>query len=299
MNARRALLDGENLTLKNWLRRRLRGEAFSQFAEALVFFAIGLVAIAALAFVPVCALFLNFGLDGTPELWLAAAATYVVLAQFAIVGARLTESSNNLAWQILFSGGTQLLTSAQALRKSFRAWRLARRDIEQVAEIVLWVFKQGRKARTREICAALPDVNVVRILPQLKEMPGVIWLTHRDEVIILSRVLRQELANLLKMIPTPTPEPEEEPAYEAREEPRSEAAKSEVVGWYQALDLPPFSTVEKVKRRYRELVKIHHPDTRHDQNTGAARKSEERIREINAAYHNILRNSAAPQGVTR
>ena len=47
-------------------------------------------------------------------------------------------------------------------------------------------------------------------------------------------------------------------------------------------------TVVEVKRRYKQLVKRHHPD-----HNGGAKAAEEKIKEINAAYHTLMRFMAS------
>ena len=51
----------------------------------------------------------------------------------------------------------------------------------------------------------------------------------------------------------------------------------------RALDLEPPLTLETVKRRYKELVKRHHPDA-----NGGDKSAEERFKEINQAYTTIV-----------
>src|ERR1700719_1429364 len=52
---------------------------------------------------------------------------------------------------------------------------------------------------------------------------------------------------------------------------------------YEILGIPREASAELVKRSYRRLVKIHHPD-RFPSGTAAQVEAEKRIREINAAY---------------
>ena len=52
---------------------------------------------------------------------------------------------------------------------------------------------------------------------------------------------------------------------------------------YEILGIPREASAELVKRYYRRLVKIHHPD-RFPSGTAAQAEAEKRIREINAAY---------------
>jgi hypothetical protein len=280
------------------------GESLSQLAEAAVFLGIGAVILAFLSLVPILFAYVAFPFD----FWPVAIAVYLLITALSTYGAWRTRHAFadsgvggrddlqlvfHFSYDILFNGGSQCLSAFQSLRKGLRTGRLAGRDLDQVAAIVLWVFERGRKAMTREICGALPAIEVVRILPQLQDLPGIIWLTHNREVIILSRSLRAELANLLGHVPKAAPLPEEPEPEIGGGDPIPEpevTVNDEVLQWYRALDLPPFAPLAAVKRRYRELVKIHHPDA--NPHRRANKASDERIRQINIAYHNILENSA-------
>lgn len=67
--------------------------------------------------------------------------------------------------------------------------------------------------------------------------------------------------------------------------------------YYKILDLPPTATEQEVKQAYRELVKVWHPD-RFTHDLKLQRRAEEKLKEINDAYHQIvayLNNSYARQ----
>jgi len=51
----------------------------------------------------------------------------------------------------------------------------------------------------------------------------------------------------------------------------------------RVLELTPPTTVEKIKTRYKSLVKRHHPDTH-----GGDKASEDRLKEINLAYQTLM-----------
>ena len=51
------------------------------------------------------------------------------------------------------------------------------------------------------------------------------------------------------------------------------------------LELTPPVTVASVKARYKELVKLHHPDA-----NGGDKSAEERFKVINAAYRTVLQS---------
>lgn len=54
------------------------------------------------------------------------------------------------------------------------------------------------------------------------------------------------------------------------------------IDYYKILKLPKNSSIDEVKKRYRELAKIYHPDINHSPD------AEEKFKEINNAYNKIL-----------
>jgi hypothetical protein len=175
-----------------------------------------------------------------------------------------------------------------------RAFRLLRLDVSQVAPIILWLWQKGAKAPTGEIYLQFPGLNTVRILPQLRDIPGVIWLPDPRGILLLSTEFRLELA---KAIGKPRPIPTSPPPFESESEPHREeeatpAQSDEIVAWYKTLGLPAYAPIQQVKRRYRQLAKIHHPDALAASRGGAKDRSDETMKRINIAYQNILQHSA-------
>ena len=65
----------------------------------------------------------------------------------------------------------------------------------------------------------------------------------------------------------------------------------EILKWYETLDLPPYSSIQAVKRRYRTMAKIHHPDVMGGvQETGDGR-IDDKMKQINTAYENIVKRT--------
>lgn len=52
--------------------------------------------------------------------------------------------------------------------------------------------------------------------------------------------------------------------------------------YYKILKLPKNSSIEEIKKRYKELAKIYHPDL------NPSKDAEEKFKEINEAYNKIL-----------
>jgi DnaJ domain len=293
--------------LNQWLRRRLRTEAWQQFFEGLVFLAIGL-GVVAIAF---CALLIFTGTAfGQVGGW-TIAVEFFSLAAVIFAGSYLTRAraeysggkkeSRFLAadvGDILFGAPGQLRLSINCFEKCLR---LRRCDFFRVGGILLWLFDRRHKATMREICAILAPDDVVRVLPQLRDIPGVIWLTYHHGVIMLSPELRREMATALKQATGPIPvreappveekPPENPPRFEEPAAAKDGSGSAEKIAWYVTLNLPPFAPLRTVKKRYRELVKIYHPDAIAGRRPGTRASSDEQIKRINEAYHNILENS--------
>jgi hypothetical protein len=194
--------------------------------------------------------------------------------------------------EIFFGAPEQLRLCIVAFE---RGLHLLSCDVPRVAVLLLWLFDRRHKARVEDICAdAAPDA--VRILPQLRDISGVIWLTYHHGVIMLSPELRWEMAIALNRIPDPIsvhvpPMEEIPPEPEAAFNFPGETGSAEKIGWYVTLNLPPFAPLSVVKKRYRELVKLYHPDAMAGRGPGARIASDEKIKGIIEAYNHILRNS--------
>jgi hypothetical protein len=170
-------------------------------------------------------------------------------------------------------------------------------DVPRVAEILLWLFDRRHKFPIEELSAKLSGPDAVRLLPQLRNISGVIWLTHRHGVVMLSPELRREIAIALNRIPEAQreedppwtePPPKSEPNFD---EAPADSESAEKIAWYLALGLPPFAPLSAVKKRYRQLAKIYHPDASAGLRPRTKMPSDEEIKKINAAYENILKNS--------
>jgi hypothetical protein len=203
----------------------------------------------------------------------------------------------NVVCELFYAGPSLYLASYDCLAKTSRLYRVLRHDLIDATKLILWLFDKGRKADVEEISKGFLGARAVRILPLLRDIPGVIWLTHRHGVIILSEELRFRLGHVLRQMPpsaTTAPPPEDEPGREQQDEQSNRqdyAGSAEQVAWYVTLNLPPFAPLSAVKQRYRQLVKIHHPDMAAARNK-RGEVSDEQFKRINNAYHNILKSSS-------
>lgn len=290
---------GGRLIIEKWLRRFCSRESLLQFASSAVLAIIGLgiVALTFLALLP------RSLLDNTNPLWIAAlAAVYLIPSTIyayrtrwgAEAATRMTfdssiTSATFLLWEILSAGPIFLVMAAQEFYKFVRLWRV---DFGPVSALLLWLFDEGGRASFAEISLAFPGLNAVRVLPQLRDIPGIHWWPDEGRI-SLGQSLRNTLIGLLHREPkrqakffeaTPKPPPRAEP-------PRPPLVPDETLSWYAALNLPPFATLQQVKVRYRKLAKIYHPDARARIASANNAASDEQMKRINEAYHNILKHS--------
>jgi len=190
----------------------------------------------------------------------------------------LFDAASDLGGEI-FSAGPKLLLRAEESFSKFI--RLARTDIPRAAEILLWLFDRRHKASVEEIAEAFPGVNIISVIPQFRDIPGVIWLVPRRGVILVSQELREELGRLCGRARRVAPEP---PPAEPRFRP-------EVLEWYEVLGLPAFASLQDVKKRYRQLAKQYHPDAAAGRGGLRTVNADESMKRINFAYHEILKSA--------
>ncbi len=197
-------------------------------------------------------------------------------------------SLTSLGWEFLSAGPILLVMSVQDLYRCVRLYQL---DVPQVSALLLWLYDKRGQASFAEICLNFPGLNAVRVLPQLRDVPGVNWWPE-DGKVSLSETLRQTFAQILgresKSAPfTYSSSSQERPHYQ---EPVAEVDK-EILAWYAALHLPLFATLQQVKSQYRKLAKLHHPDAQSARRARGETPDGEQMKQINEAYHNILKHS--------
>jgi hypothetical protein len=290
--------------LQSWLRQRALGEAIYQFLEGLIFLIFGVFIFGCFIYLPIILLFMYLNLDfdalnifGTAGVFFLILIVWFVLASKnklgpSYAGHKKTEAGP--AYQtissLMLAAPDQILASFECLQKAIR---LLRCDIPHVSVILLWLYDRRRKATVEEICIGLSGDDSVRLLPQLRDIPGVIWLTYGHGVIILSLDLRYSIAATLnEWTRQSRAETFSEDWQKTSARPDDEPSPDkEMIAWYLTLNLPPFASLEAVKRRYRQLVKIHHPDAVHRRLRGSTVASDDQIKRINAAYHSIIQRA--------
>lgn len=202
-------------------------------------------------------------------------------------------SLTTLGWEFFSAGPILLLLSGQDF---YRYLRLSRLDVPQVSSLLLWLYDKGGQASFAEICLAFPGLNAVRVLPQLRDLPGINWWPD-DGRVSLSETLHQTFAQILGRESKSGPFSYSSYSYERPryQEPVAEVDK-EILAWYATLHLPLFATLQQVKAQYRKLAKIHHPDAHSGSRAGGKAPDDEEMKRINEAYHNILKHSQQQAG---
>lgn len=202
----------------------------------------------------------------------------------------------SLAMEFIAAGPIFMVLAAQDFHKSFR---LSRMDIPQVSAVLLWLYDKNDRGGFAELSLAFPGLNIVRVLPQLRDISGVYWWPQEGEI-ALSEEFQKTLAGILGRSPKGIPSPgrgTREPRQPRFAESPPHGVSSEMVAWYSTLNLPPFATLQQVKARYRKLAKIYHPDARaQDRATGSGASDDEQMKRINEAYHNLLKHSQNQAG---
>jgi len=204
-------------------------------------------------------------------------------------------SMKSLMLEFLSAGPILFILSVQDFQ---RYLRLSRLDVAHVSALLLWLYDKGGRAGFAEIAMAFPGLNAIRVLPQLRDLPGIHWWAAEGEISI-SETLERIFAGLLGREPK-NPRFFQSSTYEERHRPREDeqtvpAVDDDIYSWYRALNLPAFAPLQQVKARYRKLAKIHHPDA-HSSASNGELPNDEQMKRINEAYHNIVKNSQKQAG---
>jgi hypothetical protein len=291
---------GGRVIIEKWLGRLCARESLLQFASGAVLMIVGLVVIALTYLGMVFFLFRNW-VTGMDLVWFATLAIAFLVPSFAYAyrtrwGSEAVTKLNfgsplsstwYLIWEILSAGPIFVILAAQDFQKYAR---LSRLDIRPVSALLLWLFDKGGRASFAEISLAFPGLNIVRVLPQLRDVPGIYWWPDEGRI-SLGQSLRDILTGILHRDPphaSPFTQSPPRPPHFAEPPP---AVADETLSWYVALNLPPFATLQQVKVRYRKLAKIYHPDARARNSSVDPAASDEQMKRINEAYHNILKHS--------
>lgn len=309
---------GARLVVEKWLRQLCATEAIFQLGSGAVMLLAGVVVLvltscfAAMVFFMV--LFRTgrlFGassleMSGTQEICFTV--LFLLFMSFSIFHAWRTrwkeEAATRIQFGSSFTNATDLILEiisagpifiVLAIQDFQKYARLSRLDVPQVAALVFWLFEKGGRASFAEISLNFSGLNIVRVLPQLRDLPGIHWWPDKGSLSLLES-LKYTLAQLLHRDPekpfasthsNPNPPHSNQPA---------PGVSDEMLSWYTTLNLPPFATLPQVKARYRKLAKIHHPDARARNYPTGEPADDGQMKRINEAYHNILKHSQNQAG---
>ncbi|MDB6068647.1 MAG: DnaJ domain [Pedosphaera sp.] len=309
---------GERMLVEKWLARRCAVESLAHLAGGVVFLIIGLVAFvitscataALVSFILIegNALLSVFGLGLSLFRPVMFAILFLFFLALSIMHAYKTRwgtdsamnldvgtafsTASSLGWEFLSAGPILLVLSGQDFH---RYLRLSRLDVPHVSALLVWLYDKGHRAGFAEISLAFPGLNVVRVLPQLRDLPGIHWWPDQGEI-SLTEDLRQTFAEILRRKPKDSPffnsSTYQRPHFK---KPAPEIDQT-ILLWYATLNLPLFANLQEVKARYRKLAKIHHPDAQSARRRAGETPNDEQMKRINEAYHNILKHSQNQPG---
>ena len=114
--------------------------------------------------------------------------------------------------------------------------------------IIVWLWQKKTKATTDEVAARFPEINAVRVLPQLRDIPGIIWLPHPRGVILLTTEFREELSNAFHPLGEGLDNEPQSNAESKPASPNKSTPNGVIVGWYETLGLPPTRPSNMSKR---------------------------------------------------
>ncbi|MBI1842644.1 MAG: J domain-containing protein [Verrucomicrobia bacterium] len=186
---------------------------------------------------------------------------------------------------LLISGPRLSLVAFGYLGKAFRILTL---DVHGASVILAQLYSQKHKISFAQLVRDLPQINSVRIIPQLRDLEGIIWLA-RSGWLLMSTSLREEIQNWLRsrgvdLIVEPESSTRSQEATDGELPPEAQ--------YYLTLGLEPYASTADVKRRYRELLKRYHPDKMRSADDNTKLDAEEETRQIIDAYRAILRMTA-------
>ena len=305
--------------IEKWLARRCAVEATVNFAGGAVFLIFGLIALVFTSCLTAgIVLFVLLGANGLlagvglsvslfqPSLF---GILFVFFLALTVLHAYRTRwgsdsaakidletafaSFTSLGWEFLAAGPILLILAGQDF---YRCVRLSRLDIPHVSALLLWLYDQGDRAGFAEICLAFPGLNAVRVLPQLRDLPGINWWAEQGEI-SLSDDLRSTFAQLLGRGSKSSPFPGSSTHTGQHFKSPIAEVGMEIIAWYAALNLPLFAPLKLVKARYRKLAKIHHPDAQSKSRARGEIPDDEQMKRLNEAYHNILKHSQKQAGI--
>lgn len=305
--------------MTEWLARHSRMELTANFVGGVLFLIIGLAALVFTSFVAAglilfILIYANaplslIGLSVFPVRPVVFISLFLLFLGLSIIYAYKTRwktdcgtsvdlgtafsSLTSLGWEFLSAGPILLILSVQDFHRYVRLLQL---DIPQVSALLLWLYDKGGRASFAEICLTFPGLNAIRVLPQLRDLPGINWWPE-DGAVSLSETLRKTFVQILGREPKSSPASGSPPRGRQNFQEPVAAVDKEILAWYATLHLPLFASLQQVKAQYRRLAKIHHPDVQSRRGADGEAPNGEQMKRINEAYHNILKHSQQQAGM--
>lgn len=166
-----------------------------------------------------------------------------------------------------------------------RACRLCCFDVATCSSILSLLLQRGRRVPFAELTNLAPQILSRRILVQMHDIEGVVFLTEDPLGLSLTSDLREELRNAGR-----TRNAQRPPEFESfRNAPSSSPSHQQhpLFPYYQALGLTPGASPAEVKAAYRKCLKNCHPDRFQDFGTDWGELAAQKTRELITAYETI------------
>jgi hypothetical protein len=175
-----------------------------------------------------------------------------------------------------------------------RAWHLATLNVELAASILIVLAAHNRSAARADLEKLFPGLQWKKLIPQLRELEGMLFLGPKVSRLGLVAPLRAELYQLLMadryaeaapMEPEPEPESQPEPPAERVDQPHQFTPE-------ELLGVSTSASAAQIKAAYRRRMKECHPDRFAGVDAHSRELAEEWTKAINAAYETLMAGHA-------
>ncbi|MDB6124430.1 MAG: hypothetical protein JWQ71_3423 [Pedosphaera sp.] len=175
----------------------------------------------------------------------------------------------------LYIGPSLLIAAMGFLRQSVRQDRL---EVENCAKILSILLTRNSRFSFAELTRQSNISNTMRVVPQLMEIEGVVFLKSDPPGLSLTAELREELFALYE-------EESIETKAEKTEEPPAEVDPDSP---YVLLGIAENAGLSEIKTAYRRRIKERHPDKFAALGLEWRVLAEERSKQLNAAYEALM-----------
>ncbi len=197
---------------------------------------------------------------------------------------RLRDWFSDESLNLVLAGPRCALFAIASIR---RGTRLLFFDVKTCAAVLAQLVEQGRRVPFTDLGRVTPKILSRRILVQLHDIQGVVFLTEDPLGLTLTAELRAEIfAACRGKVPRfarPTVNQTYEPPPEPEPEPYDELAEC-----YRVLGVPSSASVREIKSAYRKQLKNCHPDHFHDFGDDWRVMAAQKTRDLIEAYEKIM-----------